>query len=166
MTSNTVSSLTRNAIVAALYVVVTMLVFPLSYNALQFRFAEILVLLVFFRKDYAVGLILGCAISNLISTLGFFDVLFGTIATALACVCIMFMKHLCVACIFPIVFNAGIVGFECWWLLGEPFWVSAGWVALGELVVMIVGYVIFMLLKKRKSFLVTLGAKQNLDFKF
>lgn len=158
--------MTRNAIIAALYVVITILAYPLSYNVIQFRISEILVLLVFFRKDYAWGITLGCALANVMSALGLFDILFGTIATLLACLCVMFCKHLLTACAFPIIFNAFIVGFELWWLLGEPFWVAVGWVALGELVVMVVGYIIFMLLRKRKDFLKTLGAKQNLDFKF
>ncbi len=166
MTSKLIYSMTRNAIIAALYVVITVLTYPLSYNVIQFRLSEILMLLVFFRKDYAWGLTIGCALSNLVSALGLFDVLFGTVATLLACLCIMFCKHLLTACVFPIVFNAFIVGFEIYWLLGEPFWFSVGWVALGEFVVMVAAYIIFMIVRKRKGFMNTLGANQNLDFKF
>ncbi len=166
MTNSLVSSMTRNAIIAALYVVITVIAYPLSYNVIQFRISEILVLLVFFRKDYTYGITIGCALANIMSALGFFDILFGTIATLFACLCIMFCKHLVTACVFPVVFNAFIVGFELWWLLGEPFWFAVGWVTLGEFVVMVVGYIIFMLIRKRKDFLKSLGATQNLDFKF
>ncbi len=167
MNNKYISSITRNAIICALYIVITILGYPLSFNALQFRFSEILILLCFFRKDYIVGVSLGCAIANLLSTLGLFDVLFGTIATILSCLVIMFCKQLAIACIFPVVFNAFIVGAELYFILGEPFWISVGWVALGEFVVMIIGYIIFMCIKKQKGFFTkTLGATQNLDFKF
>ncbi len=166
MTNKYIESIARNAIIAALYVVITVLCMPISYNALQFRISEILILLVFFRKDYSIGIILGTALSNLFSSLGFFDVLFGTIATALACVCIMFMKQLAIASLFPIIFNAFIVGFELWWLMEESFWISVGWVALGEVVVIVAGYILFMIFGKRKNFQKTIRATQNLQFKW
>ncbi len=167
MTNKYINSITRNAILCALYIVITLLTYPLSFNALQFRISEILVLLCFFRKDYIVGLSLGCAISNLLSTIGLIDVLFGTVATILSCLVIMFCKQLAVASLFPIIFNSFIVGTELWLFLEEPFWISVGWVALGETVVIVVGYIIIMCLKKRKDFFKgTIGATQNLDFKF
>lgn len=125
-----------------------------------------MVLLCFFRKDYAVGLVLGCAIANLASSIGLIDVGFGSLATLLTCLCVMFCKQLAIACIFPVLFNGFIVGFELWKFLGEPFWISVGTVALGEFAVMIVGYVLFMILKRRQSFFETIRAKQNIAFKW
>ena len=162
----TTKDLLANSMILALYVVLTMITYPVSFLGIQFRIAEIMVLLVFFRKDYAFGLILGCAVANLPSAIGFIDVAFGTLATALACVCIMFCKHLAIACIFPIVFNAFIVGFELYQFLGLPFWISTAEVAIGETAVMIVGYAFFILIKKRKSFINSIRANQNLEFKW
>ena len=162
----TTKDLLANSMILALYVVLTYITYPISYMGIQFRVAEIMVLLVFFRKDYAIGLILGCAVVNLPSGIGLIDVLFGTMATALACICIMFCKQLAIACIFPVLFNAFIVGFELYQFLGLPFWISVAEVALGETVVMIVGYIFFMLIKRRKNFFNTIRARQNLDFKW
>ena len=89
----TTKDLLANSMILALYVVLTYITYPISYMGIQFRVAEIMVLLVFFRKDYAIGLILGCAVANLPSGIGLIDVLFGTMATALACICIMFCKQ-------------------------------------------------------------------------
>ncbi len=166
----TTRDITYNAIIAALYIAITLLSIPISYGQIQFRISEILVLLVFFKKNYAYGICLGTLISNFGSTLSLWDVLFGTIATILACVCIMFSKHLLVALIYPIIFNALIVGFEIYLFSGMGgilnFLIPCGWVALGELGVMVVGYILFILLRKRKDFGRIINGNQNLDFKF
>lgn len=50
----------RISLVAALYVALTLALSWISYGEIQFRIAEILVLLCFFRKDYAISMIIGC----------------------------------------------------------------------------------------------------------
>ena len=162
----TTKDIVSNALIAALYVVLTLITYPISFLGIQFRFAEILVLLCFFRKDYSVGLIIGCAIANLASSIGLVDVGFGTAATVVACVCIMFCKHLAIACIFPVVANAFVVGFELYQFLGLPFWLSVGEVAIGEFTVMVVGYILYMILKRRPWFFTTIRANQNIAFKW
>ena len=166
MNNKLTQSIAANGIIAALYVILTLITYPISFEGIQFRFAEILVLLTFFRKDYTFGICLGCALANIASPLGFFDVLFGTLATLLSCVCIFFCKHLLLAVIFPVIFNGVIVGLELYWLLNEPLFISMLSVALGELVVMIVGYFIFFSFRKRPQVLKSIGALQNIDFKF
>ena len=155
-----------NSLIAAVYVVLTMITYPFSYMGIQFRVAEVMVLLCFFRKDYAFGLVIGCAIANLPSAIGLVDVGFGSLATLIACLGIMFMKNLGIACLFPVVSNAFVVGFELWKFLGLPFWISVGEVAIGEFAVMVVGYIFFMLIKRRKGFFDTIRANQNLEFKW
>lgn len=143
-----------------------MVTYPFSYMGIQFRVAEIMVLLCFFRKDYAFGLVIGCAIANLPSAIGLVDVGFGSLATLIACLGIMFMKNLGIACLFPVVSNAFIVGFELWKFLGLPFWISVAEVAIGEFAVMVIGYIFFMLIKRRKGFFETIRANQNIEFKW
>ena len=167
-TSKTIDIIARNGIIAGLYAALTLACYPFAYGMIQFRISEFLVLLCFFRKDYTVGLTLGCAIANLFSPeLFLWDVLIGTSATLIACLGICFCKHLVVACILPIVANAILVGIELSVILEiESFIVCAAFVALGELVAMIVGYVLFMLLKKRRTFFDAIKATQNVEFKF
>ncbi len=155
----------QNGLLAAFYVVFTYLLTPISFGAIQFRFSEILVLMCFFDKKKIFGLTLGCAIANLVSPLGLMDVGFGTLATFLACLGIIFSKYLIVAISYPVVFNGLIVGFELY-LLGDPFWLSSLTVAAGELAVLIVGYIIFMILKRKKKFFEIIKATQNTEFKF
>ena len=60
-----IKNIVRISIIASMYIVFT-IINPFSYNAIQFRISEILMMLCFFRKDYSIGLILGCFISNLL----------------------------------------------------------------------------------------------------
>ena len=100
-----IRKIAANAFIAALYVVLTLASYPLSFNQIQFRVAEVLVLLCFFRKDFVIGLTCGCALANLFSTLGPIDIAFGSAATLIACLCICISKHLCVAILFPVISN-------------------------------------------------------------
>lgn len=109
--------LVRCAVVAAIYAVLCLVLAPFSFGAIQVRVAEALGMLVVFGPEYAVGVTLGCFLANMIGT-GFPDILFGTAATAIACVfMILLRKHrvkglALAASIPPVVFNALIVGPE------------------------------------------------------
>lgn len=164
MKSFKINNIVDNGLVAALYVTISLITYPLSFGMVQFRVAEILMLLCFFRNDFAIGLVFGCVITN-IASFSPLDILFGSLATLLSCLVIMFSKHLFLAMLAPIVFNAFIIGLELHYLLGEPMWMAIGFVALGEAVVMVVGYIIFMFLKRNKNFMSIIKANQNLDFK-
>ena len=61
MRKQSVRAIAMQAIVAALYVVLTWAVAPLSFGAVQFRFSEIMILLVFIDKRYGPAMILACA---------------------------------------------------------------------------------------------------------
>lgn len=144
--------MTRTAIVAALYVVLTLVVAPIAFGMVQFRISEIMVLLAFYDKRYSWGLILGCFIANCFSPLGIYDIVFGTIATAFSVGGIIMirkifgsnLKSLVLASFSPVLFNGIIVGTELTLIFKEmPFILNALYVALGEFVVItIVGVVI------------------------
>ena len=65
--------LTNMGLIAAIYVVATMLCSSLAYGQVQFRISEVLMLLCYFNKDYIISLSIGCLIVNLFSTLGMVD---------------------------------------------------------------------------------------------
>ncbi|HHX73208.1 MAG TPA: QueT transporter family protein [Clostridiales bacterium] len=158
---NPVVRLARLAAVAAVYFVLTIAIAPIAFGPLQFRISEILVFLCFFRKDYCISLIVGCALANLFSPFGWYDLLFGTLHTAVSVLCIAYSPRLWIAGIFPVVFSF-IIGFELA-LLGEgPFWLMFLSVMAGEaLAVFAVGLPVFILLSKNKGFLKTIGAQNE-----
>ena len=79
-----VRKLARCGMVAALYVVLCMALQPFSYGAVQVRVAEALCLLPVFGAEYIAGVVLGCFLANLLGST-IVDVIFGTLATLLAC---------------------------------------------------------------------------------
>ena len=163
----TTQDVALTAIIAALYVVLTLIVFPISFLGIQFRISEVMIILAFFNRKYSIGLILGCAIANFASPLGFYDVLFGTIATILAVIALCFIPYLAIDLLLAVIFNGFIVGAELYFILGEGFWLSTLSVAIGEFTVLAVGYIFFIIMKKKRpNFFKTIKANRNLDFKF
>ena len=137
---NNVRFLCESAIVAALYAVLTWVLAPISYGPIQFRIAEILVLLVFFNPKYAYAIIIGCFVSNTTSSLGWYDMVFGTLATTLAVLPMIKTKRIGLAAIYPVISNALIVSLELWLAFKEVgvFWLNVGTIAFGEAVVLFV----------------------------
>lgn len=129
----------ESAIIAALYVALTWLLAPISYGAIQFRVSEVLVLLVVLNPKFALALILGCFISNTTSSLGWYDMVFGTLATTLAIIPMCFIRKMPIAAIFPVITNGIIVSielgiaFEQW---GYFYGYNVLTVSLGEAVVL------------------------------
>lgn len=163
---------TRNlitaAVVGALYAVLTMVLAPISYGALQFRVSEVLCILPFFIPFTAWGLFVGCIVANLMSTAGVLDVVFGSLATLITCLCIAWcgkmgntLKARLLACFMPVIWNGLIVGATLTIALAGlnplthfgAFLVFAGEVALGELGVMyIIGLPLMTYLPKQRFF--------------
>mgnify|MGYP000547345148 CR=1 FL=1 len=88
---------------------------PFSYGAVQVRVAEALCLLPVFGAEYIVGVTLGCFLANLLGST-VVDVVFGTLATLLACLVTYKLRDIRVkglaipASLPPVVFNMIIVG--------------------------------------------------------
>ena len=150
--NSSVIKITKLSIVCAMYIVLT-IINPFSYDTIQFRISEILMLLVFFDKKYSISLIIGCFISNLFSSLMLYDIIFGTLATAIACIGMICVKNIYVSILFPIISNGLLVPLELTLAFKTPFLINVLWVVIGETVVMIIGVIIFSILKKRKFFI-------------
>ena len=110
-----VARLVRCAVIAAVYVVLCLALAPFSYGAVQVRIAEALCLLPVFGAEYIVGVTLGCFLANLLGST-VIDVVFGTLATLLACLVTYKLRNVRVkglaipASLPPVVFNMLIVG--------------------------------------------------------
>lgn len=113
--NSSVRKLARCAVVAAIYVVLCMALQPFSYGAVQVRVAEALCLLPVFGPEYIAGVVLGCFLANLLGST-IVDVIFGTLATLLACLVTYKLRDIRVkglaipASLPPVVFNMIIVG--------------------------------------------------------
>lgn len=112
-----VQRMVRCAVIAAVYVVLCLVLAPFSYGAIQVRVAEALCLLPVFGAEYIIGVTLGCFLANLFGST-IIDVIFGTLATLLACLVTYRLRNLRIkglaipASLPPVLFNAVIVGIE------------------------------------------------------
>lgn len=158
-----IQDLCRIAIVTAIYVVITLLTPAISFGPIQFRIAEMLILLCFFNRKYSFGLILGCLIANAMSPLGWVDVVFGTLSTVIPCILICFSRNLFISSLYPSIFVSLIVGLELTFVYETPFWLNALEVLAGEFVVVtIIGYPVFFGLGHNKWFMQTIGSTRPL----
>ena len=78
------SSITRAAIIAALYILLSLAVQPIASGLVQCRISEALTILPVFTGAAVPGLFIGCLLFNLISGAVAYDVVFGSLATLLA----------------------------------------------------------------------------------
>lgn len=151
--------LTIAALIAALYTVMGYFgnVFGLTFGPIQFRFAEALTVLPFLFPAAAPGLAVGCLITNLLSPYGPVDVIFGTLATAIAAWWTMKMPRWYLAAIPPIVVNLLVLPpMWAWTQVGgfvEGFWGAWAYNALtfviGEVVACyVLGTVLLKVLPK------------------
>lgn len=151
--TKTTKGIVANALIAAIYFVLCMISAPIAYGAIQFRIAELLVFLCFFRKDFVIGVTIGCFLANITSPLMFYDMIFGTLATLVSALMVAYLSpRLLVAVIYPVIVNAFVVGAELYFVLSEPFWFSCLTVGLGELVVMVASYLIILAIMRRNFF--------------
>ena len=88
MNHKNVQLMTQAAMIAAIYVVLTMIAnaMGLASYAIQIRFSEALTILPFFTIAAVPGVTIGCLISNILAGGALPDILFGTIATLLGAI--------------------------------------------------------------------------------
>ena len=77
-------SITRAAIIAALYILLSLAVQPIASGLVQCRISEALTILPVFTGAAVPGLFIGCLLFNLISGAVAYDVVFGSLSTLLA----------------------------------------------------------------------------------
>ena len=73
--------LAQGAAIAALYVILTLVLSPISFGPMQVRVAEALTILPMFTGAAIPGLFIGCLLANLLGSSIVLDVVVGSIAT-------------------------------------------------------------------------------------
>lgn len=170
MKKDIVKIITRNAVVAAIYFLLTFAGQGIGFGPIQIRLSEALVLLCFLRRDYIFGVTLGCLLSNIASPFLPWDLLIGTAATCISCLLISYFKHLALATLVPVLINGFAIGAELTYIFhigNYGFWITTSFVILGEFIaVSVVGYLLLLLVKRNKSFYEAIGANKNLEYKW
>ena len=159
----------RIAMIAAVYTVVSLALAPISYGNIQVRIAEALTILPLLYNPSIYGVTLGCFLTNLLGAFmgvnptGFIDAIIGTLATFLAAECTYMLKDKTVksfplwSVLMPVIFNFFFVGAELAVLYFEGnvvlgTLIMGGEVAVGELISVILGWLLLKPLGKTNLF--------------
>ncbi len=145
-----VKDLVANALVCAIYVVLT-LINPLSYGAVQFRFSEVMAVLPFFDRKYIPGVTFGVLIANLFSQLGFVDVFVGVGICVISYSISYFVKNAYVNALIYSVLCGIFVGGELYFVVAAPLVITGLSVFAGQVVVTIAGVLIFQKINQKTS---------------
>ena len=154
---NKTKYLTSAAIIAALYVVLTLItnLLGLANGAIQVRFSEALCVLPLFTPAAIPGLFLGCLISNILTGCVVWDVIFGSLATLIGAVFTYNMrKYKRLAVLPPIISNTLIIPFVLKFAYGLPsgLWYFIITVGIGEILSCgVLGTLLYQYLKKFKK---------------
>lgn len=152
---NNLQFLTIAGVIAGLYTALTLVLAPFSFGIVQCRLSEALTILAVYHPACAVGLTVGCAISNFVgltmvaNTAGALDILFGTLATGLAAWASYGLRRVrwwglpVLSTIPPVLFNALIIGTELTFMLGPvdtaTWFMWMGSVGVGQLIACVGG---------------------------
>ena len=127
--NNITKQLVNGGMIAALYVVLTVLAaqFNLASGAIQVRFSEALTILPVFTVAAVPGLTVGCVLANLLTGCAAWDVVFGSVATLIGAVGTRLLKNKpLLAWIPPVLSNMAIIPIilikvyavpDAWWFL-------------------------------------------------
>lgn len=157
MRTKRVTFITQAAMIAAIYVVLTLFVSAvnLASGAIQVRISEALTILPAFTSAAIPGLFIGCLISNMMSGCLPLDVIFGSLATLLgACGTYLLRKWKWAVPIPPILANALIVPFVLAYVYripgGVPYFMLT--VGIGEIIsCSVLGMIIYNILARYRN---------------
>lgn len=141
--------LTHAAVIAAMYAVLTHLqnlLLPGSATwAIQCRLSEALCVLAFFTPAAIPGLTVGCLVFNITYAAALpLDWVIGSLATLAATAAMWFSRRITfcgypwLGMLIPALANAILVGWELTVYIGGGFFLNALYVALGELIVLLI----------------------------
>ena len=157
MRTKRVTFITQAAMIAAIYVVLTIFVsaFNLASGTIQVRISEALTVLPAFTPAAIPGLFIGCFISNLVSGCLPLDILFGSLATLLgACGTYLLRKWKWAVPIPPILANVLIVPFVLAYVYhipgGVPYFMVT--VGIGEIISCgVLGIIVYNILARYRN---------------
>ena len=166
-----VKSLVFNALIASLYVVLTLVLAPFSYSTkllfIELRLSETLLVLTFYNKKYGPGLIIGCFVANLLgSSLGVIDWVFGTLQTSLSVLTYLLIKELPLKNLTKLIIGSLINSIHCGLIIGGVltyaycdtsnvfafFIMQFLGVFIGEVIILSLGIIVFEMSFKNKEF--------------
>lgn len=144
--------LTRGALIAGLYVIITYFLSPVSFGPLQFRASEALAVLPILYPEAIPALFIGVLLSNIIGGLGLVDIIGGSLVTLLAAYGTYYFRDSFLAYLSPIVLNGFLISIYLHLLFEIPYWITVIQISVSEaVVVLLLGYPLVQVLKRRHA---------------
>jgi len=153
-----VKLIAKMGVIAALYVALCYAFAFMSYGPVQFRIAEILLILAFYNKKYSIPVILGTFIANMFMY-GLYDMIFGTLATVLVLLVIITVKNKIIIAPAAAIINGVIIGLMLYYFIPDDLgalWFIMATVALGEFVTVFAGVLAFTAIEKTNQKLINM----------
>ncbi len=155
MKENKTRNLVFGALIAAIYVVLTMVFRPISYGPIQFRISEVLCVLPYFTPASIPGVFIGCLISNMLGGAVLMDVVFGSLATLIGAVgSWMLRKNRWMVSVPPILSNTLIIPWVLKFAYGSEdlIWYMMVTVGIGEILAIgVLGQLLITVLAKYRN---------------
>lgn len=157
MNNKKVKMLTTSAMIAAVYLVLTLIFYLTSFLPYQIRFAEALTVLPYFTPLVIPGLFVGCLVSNIIGGNGIWDMVIGSLATLLSAyltykITFKKPKRKLLAPLPPVLVNAVVVGAMLSVLYELPLFLTMLSVGAGQIIACyLLGYPLMLLIEKNKK---------------
>ena len=149
--------LTGSAMIAAVYLVLTMIFYAISFQPLQSRLAEALTVLPYFTPLAIPGLFVGCLISNILGGNGIWDIIIGSLATLLAAYLTYKLtynrpRRKWLAPIPPVLVNAVVIGYMLSVLYELPLFATMLEVGIGQIIACyVLGFPLMLLFEKNNK---------------
>ncbi len=155
MKNNKTRDMVYSALIAAIYVILTLLFRPISYGPIQFRISEVLCVLPYFTPAAIPGVFIGCLISNMMGGAVLMDVVFGSLATFLGALGSWALRKNRILVSFPpILSNTLIIPWVLKFAYGSDnlIWYMMVTVGIGELLAVgVLGQLLLSLLEKYRT---------------
>lgn len=148
-----------NSVIAACYVILTMIFASVSFGLIQIRIATSIYQLVAYNKKYYWGCVMGVVIADLIaSPLGFLDVFAGLGVTGLGLgISIVLNKKISSINVRSFIVGTCVclcmifVAIELHNIFNFPLFITYLYLIIGQIISQLFGFVLFKLLSKRIS---------------
>ena len=142
--------LTRGALIAGLYIVITYILAPMSFGPVQFRLSEALTVLPILYPEAIPGLFIGVLLSNIFGGMGLVDIIGGSLVTLIAAYTTYRLRGSIFAYLSPVIFNGLLISLYIHVIYEIPYWATVFQITISEaVVVFIFGYPLIQYLKKK-----------------
>ncbi|HBT19817.1 MAG TPA: QueT transporter family protein [Peptococcaceae bacterium] len=142
-------SIVRAGIIASIYVVLCIVLQPISYGVIQLRIAEALTVLPILYKEAVWAIFVGVLLANIYGGLGIADIVVGSLTSLAAAYLTYILRNSWAAYLPPIVLNAFIISIYLHALLNFPYWATVLSIGISQTIVVFgLGYPLIRYLRR------------------